>query len=101
MYEQYQASPWNFAVNGDWNVGQLSLQRTDAVINGDFATQKFIIKDMDAMPGFTSDPDPEVDFSIPSHSNLEQVCEALTLFLKACGYHFHGYVDIVDYDDLK
>ena len=45
LYAQYQVTPWNFAVNSDWNVGQLSLQRTDAVINGDFATQKFVIKD--------------------------------------------------------
>lgn len=45
LYEQYQATPWNYISNPDWNVGQLSLQRTDAVINGDFATQKFIVKD--------------------------------------------------------
>ncbi len=45
LYAQYQATPWNYAVNADWNVGQLSLQRTDAVINGDLATQKFIVKD--------------------------------------------------------
>ena len=45
LYEQYLATPWSFVVNSDWNVGQLSLQRTDAVINGDLATQKFIIKD--------------------------------------------------------
>ena len=45
LYAQYLASPWSFAVNSDWNVGQLTLQRTDATINGDLATQKFIIKD--------------------------------------------------------
>ncbi len=45
LYAQYQVSPWNFAVNSDWNVGQLTLQRTDATINGEFASQKFIIKD--------------------------------------------------------
>ncbi len=45
LYEQYQLTPWNYAVNGDWNVGQLSIQRADASLNGDFATQKFIIKD--------------------------------------------------------
>ncbi len=42
---QYQATPWGYAVNNDWNVGQLTVQRTDASINGDIATQKFILKD--------------------------------------------------------
>ena len=45
LYEQYLATPWAYAVNSDWNVGQLSIQRTDAAINGDFATQKFIVKE--------------------------------------------------------
>lgn len=45
LYAQYQASPWTFTVNSDWNVGQLTLQRTDATINGELASQKFIIKD--------------------------------------------------------
>jgi hypothetical protein len=45
LYAQYLASPWSFAVNSDWNVGQLTLQRTDATINGELASQKFIIKD--------------------------------------------------------
>jgi hypothetical protein len=42
---QYQATPWGYAVNNDWNVGQLTVQRTDASINGDIATQKFVLKD--------------------------------------------------------
>ena len=45
LYAQYQASPWGYAVNSDWNVGQLTVQRTDASINGDIATQKFVLKD--------------------------------------------------------
>jgi hypothetical protein len=45
LYEQYQATPWGYAVNNDWNVGQLTVQRTDASINGDIATQKFVLKD--------------------------------------------------------
>ena len=45
LYAQYQASPWNYVANNDWNVGQLTLQRTDAVINGELASQKFIVKD--------------------------------------------------------
>ena len=45
LYEQYQLSPWGYAVNTDWSVGQLSIQRTDAAINGELASQKFIIKD--------------------------------------------------------
>lgn len=46
LYAQYQASPWNYAVNSDWNVGQLTVQRADASINGDVATQKYIVKDL-------------------------------------------------------
>ena len=43
LYEQYQISPWVYAVNADWNVGQLTVQRTDASVDGIIATQKFII----------------------------------------------------------
>lgn len=46
LYAQYLASPWAYAVNADWNVGQLTVQRTDANINGDIATQKYVIKDL-------------------------------------------------------
>ena len=46
LYAQYQASPWGYAVNADWNVGQLTVQRADASINGDIATQKYVIKDL-------------------------------------------------------
>jgi hypothetical protein len=45
LYEQYQTTPWGYAVNNDWNVGQLTVQRTDAAIDGDIATQKFVLKD--------------------------------------------------------
>ena len=45
LYTQYQTTPWGYAVNADWNVGQLTVQRTDASIDGDIATQKFILKD--------------------------------------------------------
>jgi hypothetical protein len=45
LYEQYLATPWAYTANNDWNVGQLTVQRADAAINGDIATQKFIIKD--------------------------------------------------------
>ena len=45
LYAQYQASPWSYATNNDWNVGQITVQRTDAAINGDIATQKFVLKD--------------------------------------------------------
>ena len=46
LYAQYLATPWAYVVNADWNVGQLTVQRTDAAINGDIATQKYIIKDL-------------------------------------------------------
>ena len=43
LYEQYQATPWAYAVNSDWNVGQLTVQRTDASVDGIVATQKYIV----------------------------------------------------------
>ena len=46
LYAQYLVSPWSYATNIDWNVGQLTVQRTDASINGDIATQKYVIKDL-------------------------------------------------------
>jgi hypothetical protein len=45
LYTQYQTTPWGYATNNDWNVGQLTVQRADASINGDIATQKFVLKD--------------------------------------------------------
>jgi hypothetical protein len=42
---QYSLSPWNYAVNADWNVGQLTIQRADRSIHGLLATQKYILKD--------------------------------------------------------
>ena len=46
LYDQYKATPWAYTTNVDWNVGQLTVQRTDAAINGDIATQKYVIKDL-------------------------------------------------------
>ena len=48
LYAQYSATPWGYAANTDWSVGQLTVQRTDASINGDIATQKYVIKDLGA-----------------------------------------------------
>jgi hypothetical protein len=48
LYAQYLVSPWGYVANSDWNVGQLTVQRTDASINGDIATQKYVIKDLGA-----------------------------------------------------
>ena len=48
LYEQYLATPWGYATNADWNVGQLTIQRSDASVDGDIATQKYIIKDLGA-----------------------------------------------------
>ena len=45
LYGQYQATPWAYISNNDWNVGQLTVQRADASINGDIATQKYVLKD--------------------------------------------------------
>ena len=45
---QYGLSPWNYAANPDWNVGQLTVQRADASISGLIATQKYILKDQNS-----------------------------------------------------
>jgi len=45
LYGQYKATPWGYTTNNDWNTGQLTVQRTDTIIDGTLATQKFIIKD--------------------------------------------------------
>ena len=42
---QYGLTPWNYVVNADWNVGQLTVQRADRSIDGLIATQKYILKD--------------------------------------------------------
>lgn len=61
--------------------------------------KKFIIKDTSTQ---SSNEDEDIEYVIPSYSSLEQVFEALTLFLKACGYRLDGqYVSTLYYDDLK
>jgi hypothetical protein len=47
---QYGLTPWAYAVNADWNVGQLTVQRADASISGTIATQKYILKDQNTYP---------------------------------------------------
>ena len=48
LYLQYQSTPWAYVANTDWNVGQLTVQRADASINGDIATQKYVLKDQNS-----------------------------------------------------
>ncbi len=45
LYAQYGSTPWGYAVNNDWNVGQIAVQRVDQNVNGVVATQKYILKD--------------------------------------------------------
>lgn len=45
LYKQYLSTPWNYVVNTDWNVGQLTVQKTTGTIDGVIATQKYVIKD--------------------------------------------------------
>ena len=45
---QYGLTPWNYSVNPDWNVGQLTIQRADASITDLIATQKYILKDQNS-----------------------------------------------------
>jgi hypothetical protein len=47
LYEQYLATPWAYTSNSGWNVGQLTVQRTDAPVDGIIATQKYVVKDLD------------------------------------------------------
>ena len=51
LYGQYQTTPWGYATNNDWNVGQLAVQRVDQSVNGTLATQKYIIKDQNTYNG--------------------------------------------------
>jgi hypothetical protein len=46
LYSQYTRTPWAYAANSGWNVGQLTVQRVDASIDGVLATQKFILGDV-------------------------------------------------------
>ena len=52
LYGQYVATPWAYAANADWNVGQLAIQRADQSINGVIATQKYILKDQNVYENF-------------------------------------------------
>jgi hypothetical protein len=45
LYGQYQHTPWNYTANNSWNIGQLTVQRTDAPIAGLVASQKYILLD--------------------------------------------------------
>ena len=52
LYGQYTSTPWGYAVNADWNVGQLAIQRADQSVNGVIATQKYILKDQNTYSSF-------------------------------------------------
>jgi hypothetical protein len=41
--KQYASTPWNYTANNDWMVKQFTTQRADAVIDGLWATEKFIL----------------------------------------------------------
>ena len=43
LYKQYASTPWNYIANSDWNVAQLTVQRTDAAVDGVIATQKYVV----------------------------------------------------------
>ena len=45
LFQQYQSTPWDYRADANYNVGQLTIQRADAKIDGDFVSQKFIIRD--------------------------------------------------------
>jgi len=41
--KQYGSTPWNYTANNDWIAKQFTTQRADAVIDGLWATEKFIL----------------------------------------------------------
>jgi hypothetical protein len=41
--KQYASTPWNYTANNDWIVKQFTTQRADAVIDGLWATEKYIL----------------------------------------------------------
>jgi len=43
LYKQYASTPWSYTANSDWNVAQLTVQRTDAAVDGVIATQKYVV----------------------------------------------------------
>jgi hypothetical protein len=43
LYKQYAGTPWGYQANSDWNVAQLTVQRTDAAVDGVIATQKYVV----------------------------------------------------------
>jgi hypothetical protein len=43
LYKQYASTPWSYVANSDWNVAQLTVQRTDAAVDGVIATQKYVV----------------------------------------------------------
>jgi hypothetical protein len=51
LYAQYVSNPWSYTQSPDWNVGQLTVQRTDAAIDGVLATQKYVLKDQNQYVG--------------------------------------------------
>lgn len=45
LYGQYQLSPWDYRADQNFNVGQLTIQRVDNKIDGNFVTHKFTIRE--------------------------------------------------------
>lgn len=45
LLKQYRSGGWNYTQDTNWNVGQITIQRTDASISGLVASQKYKIKD--------------------------------------------------------
>jgi hypothetical protein len=43
MDKQYALTPWNYTQNNDWIAKQFTTQRADAVIDGLWATERFIL----------------------------------------------------------
>ena len=56
----------------------------------------FIISDSILNPG------QNIEYTVPAHWNVEQLCEALTLFLRSANYINNSQEIVIScYDDLK
>jgi hypothetical protein len=66
LYQQYLSTPWNYTTNSAYNVGQLTIQRTDAAISGLVASQKFVLLDQSS---YTNIHKLDMSYSIDVNGN--------------------------------
>ena len=62
--------------------------------------EKEYIKLIHHTTGCSSYPESMVEITLDSHSTLTEVIEKFEVFLRACGYVFDGYLDIVKEEEF-